>query len=143
MPNEIAVTDPAFRQLAAPKPPTVFASTFDFEDKQGRIKAINAMGNATLPSAEVVGAGTLEITDFILHHADAVNDDGELVQYARCVIFLASGDSVAFSSVYVTKAIWSYHQLVQKGPWNPPLRMQIESQKRGVKTYYVATILGQ
>lgn len=143
MANEVSTNVKGGALVAPPASPAIFATSIDMSQPEGRIKAINAMGNCDMVGSDVAGAGEVRIVDFLLHHNTARTEDGEMVEYPRMVLWLDTGESVSFSSVYVTKAVWSYHQLIQAGPWNPPLRMRIEVAKRGGKSPYIATIIGQ
>lgn len=108
---------------AAYGPTTMFVTSLSATDPAQRKLLLAGLQEDADPKEMHLNV-TLPLVHFLLKPAQK-EEDGEIKEWIRSVLFLADGTMISFGSMGIVKSLMLIQQLDRMAPWNPPLLKQI------------------
>lgn len=109
----------------ATKATPCLVSSFDPSTPYGRDKLVKATLLDCVPLKEVINK-KLNITDFYVHDVAAVNDNGEVDEFSRIVIFDADGTTYQCAARGVAKSLAVLVFTRMAIPFDPPIAVEVK-----------------
>lgn len=102
-------------------------TSLDFKGNETHKKQLlNALNEDSDNSKDYINT-TLEISNYVILPASTTNEQGEVIDFIRCVLILKDGGRVAFGSTGVVKSLMLITTLDREAPWEPPIRKRLVS----------------